>query len=125
VSHEAIYTWIYALPKGELERHGILLRSGRTQRRPRTRRSSPGARIVGMTSVDARPAEATARAAPRHREGDLLIGKASKSALATLVERTSRCTVAIALPAGRRDATTTCHALITTVTGMPTNWSRP
>ncbi len=35
VSHEAIYSWIYALPKGELARHGILLRSGRTTRRPR------------------------------------------------------------------------------------------
>ena len=43
VSHEAIYTWIYALPKGELARLGILLRTGRTQRRPRGRRSSPGA----------------------------------------------------------------------------------
>ena len=53
VSHEAIYTWIYALPKGELERHGILLRGGRTQRRPRGRRCSSGARIVGMTSIDA------------------------------------------------------------------------
>lgn len=55
VSHEAIYTWIYALPKGELARQGILLRSGRTRRRPRGRSSSPGARIVGMTSIDARP----------------------------------------------------------------------
>ncbi|MGI9003616.1 MAG: transposase [Pseudonocardia sp.] len=55
VSHEAIYTWIYALPKGELARQGILLRSGRTRRRPRGRRSSPGARIVGMTSIDTPP----------------------------------------------------------------------
>jgi transposase, IS30 family len=119
VSHEAIYTWIYALPKGELERHGILLRSGRTQRRPRGRRSSPGARIVGMTSIDARPAEATDRAVPGHWEGDLVIGKAGKTAMATLVERTSRYTVPVALPAGRRDATTTCDALISTVSGMP------
>ena len=36
VSHEAIYTWLYALPKGELARQGILLRCGRTQRRPAT-----------------------------------------------------------------------------------------
>ncbi|MGH3572801.1 MAG: transposase, partial [Pseudonocardiaceae bacterium] len=57
VSHEAIYTWIYALPKGELARQGILLRSGRTQRRTRGRTRSPGARIVGMTSIDARPTE--------------------------------------------------------------------
>jgi len=40
VSHEAIYSWIYALPKGELARQGILLRSGRTHRRPRGRSAS-------------------------------------------------------------------------------------
>jgi transposase, IS30 family len=119
VSHEAIYTWIYALPKGELARQGILLRSGRTRRRPRARRSSPGARIVGMTSIDARPAEASDRAVPGAWEGDLVIGKAGRSAMATLVERTSRYTVPVALPAGRRDALTTCDALIAAVSGMP------
>jgi transposase, IS30 family len=114
------YTWIYALPTGELSRLGVLLRTGRTQRRARGRGNSPGARIVGMTSIDARPTEVDDRAVPGHWEGDLVIGKAGKTAMATLVERTSRYTVPIALPAGRRDATTTCDALITTVTGMPT-----
>ena len=119
VSPEAIYTWIYALPKGELAREGILLRSGRTGRRPRGRTRAPGARIVGMTSIDARPAEATDRAVPGSWEGDLMIGKAGRSAMATLVERTSRYTVPVALPGGRRDATTTCNALIAAVSGMP------
>jgi IS30 family transposase len=119
VSHEAVYTWIHALPKGDLARHGILLRSGRAHRRPRGKTSSPGARIVGMTSIDARPAEVTDRAVPGHWEGDLVIGRAGKTAMATLVERTSRYAVPVALPAGRRDATTTGNALITSVTGMP------
>jgi len=119
VSHEAIYTWIYALPKGELAREGILLRSGRTRRRARGRTRAPGARIVGMTSIDARPAEVTGRAVPGHWEGDLMIGKAGRSVMATLVERTSRYTVPVALPAGRRDATTTCDALIGSMTGLP------
>ena len=114
------YTWIYALPKGELATQGILLRSGRTQRRARGRTRAPGARIVGMTSIDARPAEVTDRAVPGHWEGDLVIGKAGKTTMATLVERTSRYTVPVALPAGRRDATTTCDALISTLTRMPT-----
>src|ERR1019366_6125407 len=43
VSHEAIYAWMYALPKGELARMGVELRSGREQRRPRGRRKTPGA----------------------------------------------------------------------------------
>jgi IS30 family transposase len=73
-----------------------------------------------MTSIDARPAEVSDRAVPGHWEGDLIIGKASKTALASLVERTFRYTVPVALPAGRRNATTTCDALISTVTGMPT-----
>ncbi len=120
LSHEAIYTWIYALPKGQLATQGILLRSGRTKRRPRGRRSSPGARIVGMTSIDARPAEVSDRAVPGNWEGDLIIGKAGKSAMATLVERNSRYTVPVALPAGRRDAATTCDALIAAVSAMPT-----
>ncbi len=119
VSHEAIYTWIYALPKGELARHGILLRSGRTGRRPRGRTGSPGARIVGMRSIEDRPAEATGRQVPGHWEGDLVIGRAGRSAMATLVERVSRYTLPVALPAGRRDAESTCDALLTTVSGMP------
>lgn len=61
VSHEAIYTWIYALSKGELARHGILLPSNRSRRRPRWEAGQRGAPIVGMTSIDARPAEVEGR----------------------------------------------------------------
>jgi IS30 family transposase len=111
---------LYALPKGEFAAHAVLLRSGRTQRRPQGRKTAHGARIVAMTSIDARPAEATDRAVPGHWEGDLVVGKNGKTAMATLVERTSRYTVPIALPAGRRDAVSTANALIATVAAMPT-----
>ena len=74
---------------------------------------------MGMTSIDARPTEVSDRAVPGHWEGDLVIGKAGRSAMATLVERTSRYTVPVALPAGRRDATTTADALIASVSDMP------
>jgi len=70
VSHESIYTWIYALPTGELARQGILLRSGRTRRRGRGRTTAPGARIVGMRSIDDRPTEVTGRQVPGHWEGE-------------------------------------------------------
>jgi transposase, IS30 family len=74
---------------------------------------------VGLRSIDERPAEIAGRAVPGHWEGDLVIGRAGRSAMATLVERSSRYTAAIALPAGRRDAESTCNALISSVAGMP------
>ena len=97
--------------------HGSV-RTQRTRRRPRGRTQAPGARIVGMRLIDDRPVEATGRRVPGHWQGDLLIGRAGRSAMATLVERTSRYTVPVALPAGRRDATT-CDALIDAVADMP------
>src|SRR5712692_7944196 len=64
VSHETIYTWIYAQPKGELARTGIVLRTGREQRKPRGCKKTAGAKIVGMRSIDERPAEVTGRQVP-------------------------------------------------------------
>jgi transposase, IS30 family len=118
VSHEAIYTWMYALPKGELAEMEIALRTGRTRRQPRGRARSKGARIVGMTSISQRPADASGRKVPGHWEGDLVIGKAGKTSMGTLVERTSRYLVPVALPDGR-DAGAVREAVIGSVQGMP------
>jgi IS30 family transposase len=118
VSHEAIYTWMYALPKGELAEMEIALRTGRTRRQPRGRARSKGARIVGMTSISQRPADASGRKVPGHWEGDLVIGKAGKTAMGTLVERLSRYLVPVALPDGR-DSGAVRDAVIGSVAGMP------
>ncbi len=123
VSHEAIYTWLYALPKGELAAADIALRTGRARRQPRGRARSKGARIVGMTSISQRPEEAEGRKVPGHWEGDLVIGKAGKSAMGTLVERTSRYLVPLALPAGR-DSAAVCGQVIKSVRDMPANLIR-
>ncbi|WP_158726438.1 IS30 family transposase [Tomitella fengzijianii] len=121
VSHEAIYRWIYALPKGELAKSGILLRSKRTRRKPRKALSErAGAKIVGMVSIDDRPEQATGRRIPGSWEGDLIIGKGGKSAAATLVERTSRFTLICGLPAGK-NADGLADVLIDTVSDMPRN----
>ena len=89
VSHEAIYTWVYAQPVSTLDRELIQLRSGRTARKPGPRTQS-APRIAEPAWIDERPAEAEGRAVPGHWEGDLVIGKNGRSAVATLVERTSR-----------------------------------
>ena len=118
VSHEAIYTWIYAQPKGELARAGIILRTGREQRKPRGRKKTPGARITGMRSIEDRPAEVAGRQVPGHWEGDLVIGKAGRSAMGTLVERVSRFLCPVALPHGH-DAGSVKDALFDAVKDLP------
>jgi transposase, IS30 family len=118
VSHEAIYTWIYAQPKGELARAGIILRTGREQRKPRGRKKTPGARITGMRSIEDRPAEVAGRQVPGHWEGDLVIGKQGKSAMGMLVERVSRFLCPVALPHGH-DADSVQDALFDAVKDLP------
>jgi IS30 family transposase len=119
VSHEAIYQWIYALPKGELAREGIMLRSRRTtRRRRRPLGERTGGKILGMVSIDDRDPAVTGRRVPGAWEGDLIIGRAGQSAAATLVERTSRFTVILGLPQGK-DSAGLADILIGHVTGMP------
>jgi len=116
VSHEAIYTWVYAQPVGSLARELLALRSGRTARRCGPR-PAPMPRIKEPTYIDERPAEVEGREVPGHWEGDLVVGKGGKTALATLVERTSR--FVILCPLTGRDSPTVTQAVIAAVGHLP------
>lgn len=101
ISPEAIYSYLYVLPKGELKKE--LLTCLRRERKRRHKRKKEGAEPVGrgkilnMLSIEERPKEVADRIVPGHWEGDLLIGKNRQSALGSLVERTTRTTILIPL----------------------------
>lgn len=118
ISHESIYTYIYVLPRGELRKELIrYLRQGARGRQRRKRNTDERGKIPNMVSIRERPKEVEARTIPGHWESDLIIGKEHKSAIGTLVERTTRTTILVPLKA--KDATTVRKAFARTVKRLP------
>jgi len=90
VSHETIYTAIYAMPRGELRTEVIgWLRFGHAKRRPHAHGEDRRGQIPDMVSIHDRPPEVEERLVPGHWEGDLIKGAHNRSAVGTLVERTT------------------------------------
>jgi len=96
VSHETIYTAIYAMPRGELRRQVIgLLRQARGTRRRTRQGNETRGRLPDLPSIHLRPPEANERLLPGHWEGDLIIGAHNRSAIGTLVCRHSLFTMLV------------------------------
>ncbi len=141
ISHEAIYQSLYVQGRGALKRELVwCLRTGRALRAPRERsRRKTWAHVTPETVISARPPEVDDRAVPGHWEGDLLIGL-ERSAIGTVVERTTRFTMLVHLPRedgyrhketpkhgpalGGYGAITMKNALVNTMSTLPTQLAR-
>ena len=101
VSHETIYKSLFVQGRGELRKELTkCLRTGRVRRKPRDGVSARRGSIPDPVPISARPPEADDRAVPGHWEGDLIIGAGGRSAVGTLVERSTRYVMLFALPDG-------------------------
>lgn len=120
VSHETIYQALYVQGRGSLRLEvETALRSGRARRRPQKPGSPKAGRLPGMVMISDRPAEIEDRAVAGHWEGDLIIGSTStKSAIGTLVERTSGFVMLLHLP-GDHTAATVSAAMIEAMNTLP------
>lgn len=105
VSHESIYLTIYAYPRGELKRQLIgYLRQGQGKRRSRTMDKERRERYPAQQNIRYRPEDVEGRQVPGHWESDLVMGANNRSAVATMVERTSRFVILAKLDAPTADA---------------------
>jgi IS30 family transposase len=118
VSHETIYAYVYVHPRQHLRRQLLFyLRRKHKYRRIRKVRQKTYP-IQDYISIEDRPQEITDRKIPGHWEGDLIMGPGNRSALGTLVERTTRWLLLVKIKS--HDATSVRHAFTHKFSHLPT-----
>jgi len=118
LSPEAIYAYLYVLPRGTLKKELLsCLRQNRKHRHKQRRGTQAERKIEDMLSIEERPKEVADRIIPGHWEGDLIVGKNNRSALGTLVERTTRTTILI--PVKNKSANEVARAFAKEVKKLP------
>ncbi len=118
VSHEAIYAYLYVLPKGTLKKELLSCLRHTMKHRHRQRCGVKAeSRIENMLSIEERPKEVEDRVIPGHWEGDLIVGKNNRSFLGTLVERTTRTTILV--PVKNKEAENVAKAFAKEVKKLP------
>ena len=125
VSHETIYQALYVQTRGNLraDLHKCLS-TKRSARKPRGHPGRTGVYTPGeIFTISDRPAEAADRAVPGHWEGDLILGAGHKSAIGTLVERTTRFTILLHLSTDHT-AETVAAAMIEAMAELPDHLRR-
>jgi IS30 family transposase len=119
ISHETIYKSLFVQGRGEVRRELTrCLRTGRAKRLPRAWTGNRRRMIPNMVMISERPPEVADRAVPGHWEGDLLMGRDNKTAIGTLVERSSRFTMLVELPVDH-SAPTVREAIARSITTLP------
>ncbi len=104
LSHETIYTALYAMPRGQLRARVLtLLRRAHGKRRKRSQGQDRRGAIPNMTLIDSRPSEVDQRLVPGHWEGDLIKGKQNRSQVGTLVEPTTLFVALVKLEDGKAE----------------------
>lgn len=96
VSHQTLYAFIHAQPRGELKKE--LTSYLRKKGKPSKTATDARGKIANMRLIRDRPKEIEGRSLGGHWEGDLIKGAGNKSAVGTLVERKSRFVVLVKLP---------------------------
>lgn len=118
IAPETIYAHLYILPRGELKKELLsCLRQNRKRRHKQSRMAQNERKLEDMLSIEERPKEVESRTIPGHWESDLIVGKNNRSAIGTVVERTTRTTILV--PLKNRDAETVAKAFAKEILKLP------